>query len=100
MPPRKLLNDSPPETAWRVDARCRSKNAGYFFAPPHLERRDDKRGREAMARELCGGCLVQAQCLDYALRMQEPHGIWGGLNELERRRVLRRRQAEGQCAAG
>jgi len=23
--------------------------------------------------------------------VQEPHGIWGGLNELERRRLLRQR---------
>ena len=67
---------------------------------PDAERKDDKRGREATARELCGGCLVQAQCLDSALWMQEPHEIWGGPNELERRRVLQRRLTEGQCAAG
>jgi hypothetical protein len=31
--------------------------------------------------------------------VQEPHGIWGGLNELERRRLLRKRAAEQQQTA-
>lgn len=88
---RTLAMDHLPEITWRLEARCRSKNAVYFFAPPQLERKDAKRGREAQARALCSGCLVQTQCLDYALTVEEPHGIWGGLNELERRRVLRRR---------
>ena len=28
---------------------------------------------------------MRRECLDYALRIREPHGIWGGLNEIERR---------------
>jgi WhiB family redox-sensing transcriptional regulator len=39
---------------------------------------------------------VQKACLEYSLTVQEPHGIWGGLNELERRRLLRKRAAEAQ----
>jgi hypothetical protein len=31
---------------------------------------------------------VQQECLDFALRVREPHGIWGGLTEAERRRRL------------
>jgi hypothetical protein len=31
---------------------------------------------------------VQHECLDFALRVREPHGIWGGLTEAERRRLL------------
>jgi len=30
-------------------------------------------------------CPVRQECLDYALRVREPFGIWGGLNEAERR---------------
>ena len=30
-------------------------------------------------------CTVRQECLDYALRIREQHGIWGGLNEAERR---------------
>jgi WhiB family redox-sensing transcriptional regulator len=87
-----------PEPLWRTDARCRQQNAGFFFAPGHLERKGDKDAREAAARSLCRSCPVQQQCLDYALVVQEPHGIWGGLNELERRRLLRKRAAAGAPA--
>jgi Transcription factor WhiB len=38
--------------------------------------------------------VVRVQCLEYALAVGETHGIWGGLNELERRRLARRRAAE------
>jgi hypothetical protein len=31
--------------------------------------------------------------------VSESHGIWGGLNELERNRLLRRRRAEAEAAA-
>ena len=70
----------------------------HFSAHGHLERREEKQRREAAARALCAACPVQVDCLDYALVVQEPHGIWGGLNELERRRLLRLR-AEQQAGA-
>jgi WhiB family redox-sensing transcriptional regulator len=39
------------------------------------------------AREVCRGCLVRAECLNYALATNEQHGIWGGLSGRERRRL-------------
>ena len=90
----RLVADRLSEPVWRVDAQCRSKNAVHFFAPPHFERKEEKRAREDAARALCGACKVQTQCREYALDVQEPHGIWGGLNELERRRILRKKLAE------
>ncbi len=82
------------DTSWRARAECRGDNAVYFFAPNHFERKPEKDVREGNARALCRRCRVQEDCLDYALTVGEPHGIWGGLNELERKRLLRRRQAE------
>jgi WhiB family redox-sensing transcriptional regulator len=35
--------------------------------------------------------VVRDECLEYALGIREPHGIWGGLNEFERRQLLRQR---------
>ena len=95
----RLAVDRLTEPLWRSDARCRQQNAGYFFAPGHLERKEDKDAREGAARALCRACPVQQQCLDYALTVQEPHGIWGGMNELERRRLLRQRAAAAEPAA-
>jgi hypothetical protein len=34
---------------------------------------------------------VLEECREYALLVREPHGIWGGLNEYERRQLLARR---------
>lgn len=84
------------EPTWRGAAECRRGNAVHFFAPGHFERKPEKDLREGQARALCHACPVQQACLEYSLAVQEPHGIWGGLNELERRRVLRLRAAEAQ----
>jgi len=56
-----------------------------FFPPSHFERKDDKEARESQAKSICAACAVRKPCLAYALRIREPHGIWGGLNEVERR---------------
>ena len=84
------------QPTWRGRAECRRDNAVHFFAPAHFERKDEKDLREGQARALCRACPVQKACLEYSLTVQEPHGIWGGLNELERRRELRRRAAAAQ----
>ncbi len=82
------------EPVWRGDAQCRQANAVYFFAPPHFERKEEKDAREGAARALCRACPVQRECLEHSLATNESHGIWGGLNELERRRLLRKMAAE------
>lgn len=92
--------DSAPagETTWRSAASCRRTDAVHFYAPPHFERREERQARERAARALCGQCPVQRACLDYSLMVQEPHGIWGGLNEQQRRRLLRERAADVDTA--
>ncbi|MGH9066988.1 MAG: WhiB family transcriptional regulator [Acidimicrobiales bacterium] len=77
--------------SWQVRAACRGPHASIFFPPPHFERKDEKHLREAKAKAICRGCPVRSECLDYALRIREPHGIWGGLNETERKVLLSRR---------
>ena len=52
-----------------------------------FERKDEKLDREARAKEICRTCPVKAPCLDYAIQIREPHGIWGGLNEAERQNL-------------
>ena len=79
------------EPSWRAHAACRRESAVYFFAPNHFERKDEKDAREGAARALCQSCVVRDECLDHAVTIGELHGIWGGLNELERRRLMRRR---------
>jgi len=76
------------ELNWQVSAACRGPQAVVFFPPPHFERKDEKRERERRAKEICGQCPVRSACLDYAIGIREHHGIWGGLNEQERKALL------------
>ena len=76
---------------WQVKAMCRGPQAAVFFPPSTFERKEDKDEREERAKAICASCPVRKPCLEYALRIREPHGIWGGLNELERKQLLSRR---------
>jgi len=71
--------------AWQSQAACRGPESVMFFPPPYPERKDDREMRERRAKAICRSCPVLAECRDYALSIREPHGIWGGLNEAERR---------------
>ncbi|GEM_PF-202683 len=77
--------------AWRHEAACRGEDSSLFFAPNYFEKRGEKEAREAKAKAICARCPVREPCLEYALRIREPHGIWGGLNEFERRQLIRTR---------
>jgi WhiB family redox-sensing transcriptional regulator len=59
-----------------------------FFPPSTPERRDEREAREVHAKQICAQCGVRGDCLDFAVRVREPHGIWGGLTEVERRALL------------
>lgn len=66
---------------WRDRANCRSVNTSLFFP---------ERGVSVeQARQVCQGCEVREDCLDYALENNERHGIWGGLSERQRRMMRR-----------
>ena len=84
---------------WWERAACRGQDAGFFFAPSWFETRDEKQGREAVAKAICGRCPVRESCLEHALATRDPHGVWGGMNEAERRAVLRERDGEATAQA-
>ena len=76
------------EQAWQVRGACRGPQAAVFFPPVTFERKDEKLERERRAKDICRTCPVRQPCLDYAVQIREPHGIWGGLSENERRQLL------------
>ena len=76
---------------WQLKASCRGPQAEIFFPPAHAERKEEKLQREERAKAICRSCAVRVECLDYAIRIHEAHGIWGGLNEMERRQYAERR---------
>lgn len=73
---------------WQEKAACKGPQAAAFFPPPHFERKEEKEAREQAAKGICHGCPVRLPCLDYAIAIREPHGIWGGMNEVERKQLL------------
>lgn len=76
------------EESWQIKAACRGPQASVFFPPSHFERKEEKSERERRAKEICAECNVRSDCLDYAVDINEQHGIWGGLNEAERRALV------------
>ncbi len=48
---------------------------------------------QAKAKALCASCDYSAECLELALLNREDHGVWGGLNAVERKVLLRARKA-------
>ena len=80
------------DMGWQYRAACRGEDAEMFFAPNYFERKEEKEAREAQAKDICARCPVREECLEYALRNREPHGIWGGLNESERKSLIRSRE--------
>jgi WhiB family redox-sensing transcriptional regulator len=79
------------EEGWQSRAACRGPAGGMFFAPVAGERAADRAAREQQAKAVCQRCPVVDPCLSYALRIREPHGVWGGLNEIERQALLAER---------
>lgn len=75
--------DSKGEEAWQDKAICK----GSHVDPDWWH----DAGQEHRAIYLCGGCPVRSECLDYALRGREAHGVWGGANLKMRKAMLRRR---------
>lgn len=54
---------------------------------------DDPNSRYKMrlAKSICGACPIKNICLEYALVSSEKHGVWGGMNRLERESFKRSR---------
>ena len=72
------------EGGWRAFARCQGLDPEIFYPT------GDDDGVEA--KSVCELCPVREACLEHALTRREKHGVWGGLTERERRRILRRRR--------
>ena len=85
------LSSTKLQIGWQYRAACKGPQSHLFFAPNHLERKEERLARESAAKAICRSCPVLEECREYALLVREPHGIWGGLNEYERRQLLARR---------
>ena len=74
---------------WTDAAACRNSEGALFYPADSAERKEDRLERELVAKRICASCGVREECLEAALARHEYYGIWGGLNEFERRGLLR-----------
>lgn len=85
---RGQLAQLPPPQAeyweWQRFAACRGTGHAVFFGAEG-EQPSSRDQREREAKQVCARCPVQAQCLEHALTVAEPYGVWGGLTTSERR---------------
>jgi WhiB family redox-sensing transcriptional regulator len=72
-----------PDKNWQDLANCKGVDPMLFYPERGESTRESK--------EVCKGCEVRYDCLEFALQNGEKFGIWGGLSERERRRIRRRR---------
>ena len=78
--------------SWQDEANCLGVDPDLFFPERGASTRE--------AKEVCRGCVVRLDCLEYALVNGEKFGIWGGLSERERRRLRRQRAQAGSAHIG
>jgi WhiB family redox-sensing transcriptional regulator len=69
---------------WRQYARCLGVDPELFY-PTSDEHAD-------VAKAICMVCPVREPCLEHAITAREKQGVWGGLTERERRRMIRQRR--------
>lgn len=70
------------ERGWATEAACRTANPDLFHPTVHATFADIR-----TAKAICQQCPVIEQCLTYALDQDDHFGIWGGLDDRERRRL-------------
>jgi WhiB family redox-sensing transcriptional regulator len=74
---------------WSDQAACLSAEPEQFFPVGGAAA---ARWETVAAKQVCERCAVMAECRDYALATRQPFGVWGGLDEEERRALLAERQ--------
>lgn len=91
----EFLAELAAEEPWMSEANCAGLDPAYWFLdkePGQWSPYDDfDRKHEIspyrLAVRICGRCPVREECLEFALRTNQRHGIWGGLGEKARRKV-------------
>jgi WhiB family redox-sensing transcriptional regulator len=75
---------------WHGRGLCVGEDPDVFF-PSHGDPGTD-------ARKICAACRVRGDCLNYATETDE-FGIWGGLDQQERRNLKRKQRRRMEAAS-
>lgn len=80
--------DSRRKADWRDSAACRAEDPEDFFP---IGATPAAKAIERHAKAVCWRCPSLEACGRWALETRQPFGIWGGMTEAERAKILRRR---------
>lgn len=80
---------------WRDHAACQDIDTNIFFPVGLTGSAIDQTHR---AKTICRSCPAQPACLEFALRTNQDHGVWGAHTEEERRALRRARRAAARRA--
>lgn len=69
---------------WQDEAVCKNEDPEVMF-PVAMPGTDHYLFEVAGAKAVCARCPVTSECLAYALRGGMEYGVWGGVDEVERR---------------
>lgn len=96
-----LPSRHPDPDEWMTRRACAGVDPDIFFpvGPQGPRSAEVEAAIYAPAKAICAGCEVRIDCLDYAIANREHHGVWGGLNEAERRKVINHRRRVEKRAA-
>jgi WhiB family redox-sensing transcriptional regulator len=83
-----------PNSDWKDKAACNGYPDELFFPVG-----DINETHVEMALEICAGCKVVEECLEYALESNQRAGIWGGTTETERKSLRRKWLADRRRTA-
>lgn len=81
---------------WRQKAACLEEDPELFFPVGTTGLALEQNDR---AKEVCRGCAVIDECLEWALASNQDAGVWGGMSEDERRTLRRSRQRRRRIAS-
>jgi len=57
---------------------------------------EDEHTMPRVAKKFCEECPVRQQCLEYALKVNEQYGVWGGLTAKERQALRAKGRGRGR----
>lgn len=80
---------------WQAAGACQSADPDIFFP---LSGSGASTSQISEARRICARCTVRRECLDFAMRNGEMHGIWGGTTPEDRVRARRQETARRRTA--
>ena len=77
------------EIHWQLKGLCRHHDPKLWTPnPPEVE------AKSMEAKKICRQCPVLAECREWALDHRETYGVWGGLSEGDRDKILSGRAHE------